>query len=61
MLEDPDTWLAPREPPGLLLPTVHKPQGPLLVGSGHDFGDSVTLGVLATLLGKPLIAPSCPK
>ncbi|XP_026954558.1 multiple epidermal growth factor-like domains protein 9 [Sagmatias obliquidens] len=31
------------EPPSLLLLTVHKPQGPPLVGSGPDFRDSVSL------------------
>lgn len=61
MLEDIDIPLASREPPGLLLPTVHKPQGPPLVGSGPNFGDSVTLDVPSTLPGEPATATSCPK
>lgn len=49
------------ETPGLFLPTVHKPQAPPLVGSGPDFGDSVTLDVPSTLPGEPATASSCPK
>ena len=58
MLEDTDTPLAPREPPGLLLPTVHKPQGAPLTGSRPDFRDSVTLDVPSTLSGEPATATS---
>lgn len=61
MSEDTDIPLAPREAPGLLLPTVYKPQGPPLVGSSPDFGDSVTLDVPSTLLDGPVTATSCPR
>lgn len=61
VLEDTDTPLAPREPPGLLLPTVHKPQGAPLVGSGPDFGGSVTLAAPSTLPGEPATATSRPQ
>lgn len=58
MLEDTDPRLAPREPPGLFLPTVHKPQGRLLIGFSPNFGDSVPLDVPTTLLGKPIQQPA---
>lgn len=50
----------PQGVPWLLLPTVHKPQGSLLVGSSPKFRDSVTLDVPATLLDKPITEASCP-
>lgn len=57
MLENTDTRLASREPPSLLLPTVHRSQGPLLVGPGPDFGDNMTFHVPANLMASLLQQP----